>query len=121
MNVLYKKIRSSTCYFPTLKKVTGHTNLDFITKMMLVPQNGFCFKEVSAIFVRYKEDFLINDADGPSVLRNIVYYRQGFTFDLHHLANLKSPQANFILEFSQAANLITKFSGLKNCKGILES
>ena len=38
---------------------------------------------------------------------------QGFTFDLHHLANPKSPQANFILEFSLAANLIWKFFRLR--------
>ena len=45
---------------------------------------------------------------------------QGFTFDLHHLVNPKSPQANFILEFSLAANLISKFSDLENCKKNLE-
>ena len=33
----------------------------------------------------------------------------GFTFDLHHLANPKSPKANFILEFPQAANLNLSF------------
>ena len=46
---------------------------------------------------------------------NFIYI-QGFTFDLHHLVNSKSPQANFILEFSQAANLITKFRDLENSK-----
>ena len=49
------------------------------------------------------------------------YKVKGFTFNLHHLANPKSTQANFILEFSQAANLITKFSELENCKKNLES
>ena len=46
---------------------------------------------------------------------------QGFTFDLHHLANPKSPKANYILEFLQAANLITKFSDLdRNYKKYLK-